>query len=503
MTVRLLSTLLRQAAAGLVAIASVTLAPPTDLAAQARLGALDFPTSVDGDARADFLLGLGYLHSFEYVDAAEAFRSAQEHAPDFALAYWGEALTYDHPLWGEEDIEAARAALERLAPTPEARLATAPSDRERAYLAAVETLFGDGTKTERDAAYERAMARLAEDYPDDEDAAALHALAVLATSEGRNHETYMRAAAVAERVLDTHPRHPGAVHYLIHAYDDPIHAGLGLSAARVYAEIAPDASHALHMPSHIFFALGMWDDLIVANERAWDVSVERMKTKGLPPATRNFHALFWVHYGYLQAGRWEDAEEVLAIAEASAREGDHAWTAAEMRAHHVAATPDPRDELIERTLATNLDDVGDRAVAASLLAVAAYAYDRDDQDLLERSVARSTELEEGEGDVHAARLAIGALEVRAERPDSAIALLEAANALYFGQPYTFGPPSALVKPPAELLGETLIEAGRYEEARHAFERALSRAPSRRASLAGLERFDTLTTAEGLSGGLQE
>lgn len=249
------------------------------------------------------------------------------------------------------------------------------------------------------------------------------------------------------------------------------------------------------MPSHIFFALGMWDGLIVANERAWDVSVDRMKTKDLPPATRNFHALFWVHYGYLQAGRWEDAEEVLAIAEASAHEGDHAWTAAEMRAHHVAATPEASDELIERTLAANLDGVGDRAVAASLLAVAAHAYDRDDQDLLTRSVARSTELEEA-GDVHAARLAIEALDVRAERPDSAIALLEAANAVYFEQPYMFGPPSALVKPPAELLGETLIEAGRYEEARQAFERALSRAPGRRASLAGLERLDTLTTAEG-------
>jgi len=227
------------------------------------LGATNFPNSGAPSAQRDFLRGLLLLHSFEYQGARKSFQAAQGTDPGFAMAYWGEALTYNHPLWGEQDLAAARSALARLAPTIEERAAKAPTARERDYLASAEKLYGDGDKIRRDADYSAALGALARAYPDDLDARAFYALSILGLTGGkRNVANYMRAAAEGEAVYEIDRFHPGALHYLIHAYDDPIHAPLGLRAARLYGSVAPAASHAQHMPSHIFFALGMWDDAI-------------------------------------------------------------------------------------------------------------------------------------------------------------------------------------------------------------------------------------------------
>ncbi len=200
------------------------------------------------------------------------------------MAYWGEAMTFNHPLWMEQDAGAARKALEKLAPTPEARLAKAPTEREKMYLSAVEALYGKGDKAANDKDYAEAMRRLHEKFPEDENAAAFYSLALLGTCEGkRDYPTYMKAAAVAEEVFAKNPLHPGAVHYLIHSYDDPVHAPLGMRAARVYAKIAPAAGHALHMPSHIFFASGMWEEAAASNEAAWKASLDRADRKKLGP----------------------------------------------------------------------------------------------------------------------------------------------------------------------------------------------------------------------------
>ena len=170
------------------------------------------------------------LHSFEYETAAEAFRQAQTADASFALAYWGEAMTYNHPLWQQQDARRRAQALKRLAAAPEARAAKAPTDRERQYLAAVETLYGDGSKHDRDQAYMRAMERLQNAYPDDMEARAFHALAILGSRDGvRDFATYVRAAATVQPVFDANPDHPGAAHYLIHSFDDPVHAPLGLA----------------------------------------------------------------------------------------------------------------------------------------------------------------------------------------------------------------------------------------------------------------------------------
>jgi tetratricopeptide (TPR) repeat protein len=259
---------------------------------QTNLGHIEFPTSGSPPAQKHFVQGMLLLHNFEYDDAREEFQAAGKLQPDFALAYWGEALTHTYTLWMGQDLPAARAALQRLAPTPEGRRSKAPTEREKDYLDAVELLYGEGDKPARDRAYAEAMGRLHKKYPDDLEAASIYALALMGTCEGdRDFSIFMQAAAVAEEVFAKNPQHPGAIHYLIHAYDDPIHAPLGLRPARVYANVAGSASHAQHMPSHIFFALGMWDEAIAANEFSVAVADERRKHKGLGPGQRNYHSL--------------------------------------------------------------------------------------------------------------------------------------------------------------------------------------------------------------------
>src|SRR6266446_6548021 len=279
--------------------------------AQQDFGEVAFANSGPPAAQADFLLGLAQLHDFEYDGAAEHFRKAQQIAPDFALAYWGEAMTKNHAVWHEEDVSAAREILNRLAPKLETRLAKAPTEREKLYLRSIEVLFGDGTKEERDRRYESVLAELHRKSPEDVDAAAFYALAILGTAEhGRDFATYMRAAAVLEEVFPQHPRHPGVVHYLIHSYDDSIHAPLGLRAARIYAKIAPEAGHAQHMTSHIFLALGMWDDEVKANETAVAMGNRLRQKAGRPPGWCG-HYNEWLEYGYMQQGRVADARRVL------------------------------------------------------------------------------------------------------------------------------------------------------------------------------------------------
>lgn len=194
-------------------------------AQEPQLGSVTFPTSGSAAAQERFVEGVLWLHSFEYESAAEAFREAQQLEPDFAMAYWGEAMTYNHSLWQQRDRDAAVAVLERLATTPEARRAKAPTEREKMFLDAVEALWAEGPKAERDTAYYYVMQDLAKEHADDPEAQAFYALSILGLSQAvRVFPSYMRAAAIADELLRLNPDHPGAAHYLIHSVDDPIHA---------------------------------------------------------------------------------------------------------------------------------------------------------------------------------------------------------------------------------------------------------------------------------------
>ncbi|CAM5310163.1 hypothetical protein [Rhodanobacter lindaniclasticus] len=208
----------------------------------AGLGSISFPTSTHSPAaQTAFLRGTLLLHLFEYPDAAKAFRQAQQLDPGFAMAYWGEAMTYNHGIWNQLDADAGRATLERLGPDSAARAAKAPTPREKAYLAAVEILYtGDGSKPERDARYDQAMERLARAYPRDNNAQLFHALALMGRSEGvRDVPAYLRAGAIAERIFRLNPRNPGAAHYWIHAMDDPAHAAGALEPAHALSANFP------------------------------------------------------------------------------------------------------------------------------------------------------------------------------------------------------------------------------------------------------------------------
>ena len=287
--------------------------------AQAELGSIDFATSGSAAAQPAFIKGVLLMHSFEYDDAKEAFQEAQKADPGFAMAYWGEAMTYNHAVWQQTAPDLARAALARLAPTAEARLARAATAKEKDWLASLEALYGPGEKLARDLAYADAMRRMYEKYPGDNEVASFYALALLGTSHGgRDFSTYMRAAAIVELVYAKNPQHPGAAHYLIHSYDDPIHAPLGLRYADAYSKIAPAASHALHMPSHIYFALGMWDEASALNERSVKAADARRAAKQLDVDARGFHALLWLVYGYAQQGRYDEARGILTQIEADA-----------------------------------------------------------------------------------------------------------------------------------------------------------------------------------------
>jgi tetratricopeptide (TPR) repeat protein len=295
-------------------------AAPRTVTSPDSVGLVDFANSGAKSAQADFRYGVAQLHNFQYDDAAAAFRRAQRTDPAFALAYWGEALTYTHPVWMQQDATAARAVLAKLGPDRDARLAKAKTERERAYLDAVETLYGEGTKIERDRRYAAAMRRLHERWPDDVDGTAFYALALLGTAhDGRDVPTYMRSYALVKDLFPRYPRHPGVAHYLIHSVDDAAHAPLGLEAARAYGKIAPESSHALHMTSHIFLALGLWDDVVAANEQAIAVAAKRATERGAKPSGCS-HAQTWLNYGYLQQGRYVDSKRLIAACLADVRE---------------------------------------------------------------------------------------------------------------------------------------------------------------------------------------
>ncbi len=453
-----------------------------------RLGTVDFPTSGAARAQPYFIRGVLLLHSFEYRDAATAFREAQQADPGFALAYWGEALTYTHPLWNEQDRSAARAVLERLAPTPGARRALAPTPREKAYLHAVEVLYGEGPKTERDTAYSAAMERVVASYPKDREAQVFYALSLLGLNQGvRDVPTYLRAAALLEPVFRENPDHPGAAHLLIHCYDDPIHAARGLPAARAYAKIAPDAAHAQHMTTHIFLALGMWDEVVSQNE----IASGRDRRAWTP-----YHYTDWLGYGYLQQGRYGEALRLLDLMfqNADRTTGRGLAVLAQMRADYVVNTE--RWESPSLQWSIDLAHANSRARAVDAFARGFSALKRGDRAAAQAALAGLAALnrsrpapETGYVDpvpgVLYQELRAAAWQAQGALAE-AIALMHKVTSLEDAMPLEFGPPG-VVKPSHELLGELLLRAGRPDQARAEFERALRLAPQRALSLLGRAR----------------
>jgi tetratricopeptide (TPR) repeat protein len=469
-----------------------------------RIGTVRFASSGAAAAQPAFLSGLALLHNFEYPRAAQAFREAQRLDPGFAMAYWGEAMAYNHGIWREQDSTTARAVLARLGPTLAERLARAPTAREKDYLGTLDVLFDSaGTKAGRDSAYARAAEQLARRYPDDQDAQLFHSLALMSLFP-RTDSTYKRAGAIAERVLAAYPTHPGALHYVIHAYDDPAHAKRALPAARAYGQVAPDAPHAMHMTSHIFIALGMWDDVVAANEAASPDA--RKFGVGAPPAC--YHAGIWLQYAYLQQGRLTDARRMVeACRDAAVRTPRAAAGFAQMRLTYLIETDDPSREAESAPAVLALTIAGNGAGSSSPMLTGAEAHGsayialRHGDTLAARPfVQRVHELRVSFGTTEMGRMVpemasawnvaddeLRALSLlRSGKGSEAVAVLSRATAEEDAMPFAFGPP-AVDKPSHELLGEVLLALGRPAEARAEFERAIARTPGRSLTLLGLAR----------------
>ena len=303
------------------------------------LGHVHMDTSCSPSVSADFDRALAMLHNFWFARALEAFKKVIQADPQCAMAYWGAAMTYNHPFWDaptREDESAAWALVQK------GRQTTKKTPREEMYLDAVAALYKDagaGSKSERDEAYKNAMKAVYEKYPDDE-IKLFYGLSILGTiKEGTpGFERQAVAAKLFEEVYAKKPEHPGALHYLIHVYDDPEHAVDGLKAARAYAKAAAAVPHAQHMPSHIFTRLGYWEESAAANENAWRTSEDDVKRAGESGEYRDFHSLNYLQYAYLQLGRYRDAKRVTDMIKAEYEALPNKKTALdtpELQARHV------------------------------------------------------------------------------------------------------------------------------------------------------------------------
>jgi tetratricopeptide (TPR) repeat protein len=464
------------------------------------LGKVDFPTSGSPAAQAHFVRGVAALHSFWYDEAVDEFRAAQKEEPGFAMAYWGEAMTL------QQDRDAALAALKRLAPTREERASKAPTEREKAFLEAVEILYGEGDEEARNDAYIAAMRKMHERWPDDFEAASFYALSLISPAltsplGDARERALIQAAAILEDLFDRSPQHPGVVHYLIHAYDDPLHAPLGLRAARVYAKVAPAAPHALHMPAHIFVQLGDWASAAASNQAAWAASVDWVKRRQLSVDKQDFHSLSWLAYAYLQQGRYKQAQETLEIARQAGRQSDNKRIAAtvqdmearqsiETRTWSLAALPlgTPEKEKSgggdHAGMAHAIGDGGGR-----LLAVGLGAARNGDLATAEEAARRLHALDERhkESGFDVMELEVRALVLQARGEGAeALKLLAQAVQIEARMEPPSGPPEPL-KPSHELYGEVLLAQGHAKEAAEQFAAALLRMPNRAASLLGAAR----------------
>lgn len=240
--------------------------PSNSEQAASHLGELHYDFSISASAKPHFDEGLLLLHSFEYTDARVAFMQATEADPSELMAWWGVAMSHYKALWGLQDLDAGRGVMEQVGSTKAERLAKAENELERDFWTGVELLFGEGEFYERNKAYSDHMGELYKKYEGNEEVAAFYSLGLMWSEPvGRNQDLMRRSATVAASVLEENPNHPGALHYMIHAYDDPELANLAVLAADKYARVAPDAAHALHMPSHIYLQLGRWNDVVSSN----------------------------------------------------------------------------------------------------------------------------------------------------------------------------------------------------------------------------------------------
>jgi tetratricopeptide (TPR) repeat protein len=490
----------------LIAAAAASLSPHQAHDHAPQLGKLSFDSSCAEDAQALFVRGLGWLHSFEYEEAARSFGAAAAADPRCGIAHWGVAMSHYHPLWApptEEELAKGRAAVER------ARTAGAGSKREQDYIDAIATFYRDSDRLDhktRALAYSAAMERLHKSYPEDDEAAVFYALSLVAVGTMDDDATFARekqAAAILNRILGENAEHPGVAHYLIHSFDYPPLAELALPAAQRYAGIAPDSAHAQHMPSHIFTRLGLWDESIRSNLKSAAASRAYAKAKGMPGAWEaQLHAMDYLAYAFLQIGQDAEADRVLAELNAIESVQPTTFTSA------YAATAIPARLLLERRRwrdAAGLElhenvrgflplDKFKWGEAHILFARAVGAARSGQIAAARQELARLTAVEESlvvppgtydwKTQVGIERRIAEAWLAHAEgRKEESLKLMRAAADIDDATEKHPVTPGAIL-PAREQLGELLLELGQPAQALVEFEASLKRAPKRLAGLHG-------------------
>jgi tetratricopeptide (TPR) repeat protein len=471
-----------------------------------QLGNVSFETSCSPAAQGLFRQGAGWLHSFEYRRAEQAFSQAAAADPGCGIADWGVAMSYYHPLWDgptPTELEKGKAAIEK------AKAAGAKSRREKDYIAALDTFYRDSGRIDlktRAFAYSDAMERLHDRYPADDEAAVFYALSLIAagTMDGdHSFARQKRAGAILNEVLAKNPDHPGVAHYLIHSFDYPALAELALPAARRYATIAPDSAHAQHMPSHIFTRLGLWDEAISSNRAAKAAAIAYAKSSGMAGAwDQQLHAMDYLAYAYLQSGRDSEAQQVLD----ELKTISHADPPTRTVAYAVTAIParlalERRDWRGAASLELPPNLAALPALANQKWAVTHIHFARaigaarsGNLDLAQAEVARlealeqAVKIEPGEYDwrkqVSIERQIAEAWAAHTGgRNDQALRLMRAAADLDDATEKNPVTPGAIL-PAREELGELLLALGRPADALQEYEASLQRAPRRLAGLYG-------------------
>ena len=481
------------------------------------VGTAHMETSCAPAVQARFDRALAVLHNFWYARALTQFQEIQEADPECAMAYWGAAMTYNHPLWDAPSPEDTAAAWAHVQKGLKAR---SQSEREHMYLLAVAALYKDGgagTKQSRDEAYREQMAATQAKYPDDE-TKLFYGLSIIGTiREGtKGFELQGRAMALFESVYARDKQHPGVLHYLIHAYDDPVHAETGVGVARAYAKTAAAVPHAYHMPSHIFTRLGYWDEAATTNENAWRISSEDVKQAGEPGALRDFHSLNYLSYNYLQLGRYKDAKKAVDLFAAEYAATPNRKTAPDsqdLQARHVRgrtifALPDrvlygyfdtlarfiveseswsdvpalpliaPSSDFVVMRLHLEAMAAARRNDAATAKIKAAEMMERarvPGQHPFVQQILTMQAREAAAAAAHAAGDGAGAVR----EMDAAVAIEDSIDSLS-------QPPYPII-PAHELYGSMLMEMGRPAEARKHFEETLRRTPGRPKAILGIAR----------------
>jgi tetratricopeptide (TPR) repeat protein len=467
------------------------------------LGTVNFPSSCTPEAQKTVERGVALLHSFQYQQLEQAFGEAARQDSHCAIAYWGEAMGLYHQLWDFPTATTLRAGRQY---AQEAVKAGAKTDRERAYIEAAAAFYQDNPKlshVDRRRAYAQAMAHLHQKFANDDDGAAFYALSLVALAEDGDNEMANRKQAVAilQPLFQKHPDNPGMAHYLIHATDTPQLASQGLEAARAYAKIAPASSHALHMPSHIFIRLGLWQDCINSNLAA-AAAAARATRAHLADSGYQFHAMDFLDYAYLQSGQLAKArelvEELKDVPGASAEEiaDEQAMFAARnaLELHQwkaAAALAIPHIKLRWQD-----DTYFARAIGAARSGDVAGA--RQDLDKLKEIIAAREAHSKQMGNAGYPGTAIDRLEVEAwlsfgeGKTDAALHEIEKAVKREEDEGVTY---SRI--PAREMQADMLLELKRPAEALASYKAALRDSPRRFNSLYGAARAAELTgnTAE--------